>query len=701
MSYQVLARKWRPQKFSEVVGQDHIGRTLKNAIMQNRIGHAYLFIGSRGIGKTTTARIFAKALNCTHNVDGEPCCKCENCKEVADGTSLDVIEIDGASHNKVEDIREIRDNVQYAPVKSKYKIYIIDEVHMLTTAAWNALLKTLEEPPEHVKFLFATTEPHKVLPTIISRCQRFDLRRIPVPLIAKCLRGIADGEHINVEETALTAIARAANGGMRDAQSIFDQMISFCGGTDPSSRPITEQNVIEVFGLASSEELRQIAVAIFANDLDGVMTVMQNLADSGLDLERLFEDLIYFVRNLMIAVSCHDSKRFLEVSEMEYNEMMRMGQSLDPQLIQRVLQGLVTQEWAFRSALNKRVFLEVVLARVMREAHSVQINEVIQHLNVISGLLPKEKMPAPRPPFVVKNNAKAVLTASNIEELSTPEEVVPKEDTPEAEVPEDEVSEPEVSEEDTPEEEVSEPEVSEEDTPEEEVSEPEVSEEDTPEDEVLEPEVSEEDTPEEEVAEPEASEEDTPEEEVSEAEVSEEDTLEEEVSEPEVSEEDTLEEEESDCESELGERFVVSEFSSAKDCQKALIEELKKRGEIGVKLAEIVSGLAPQDCANHVLTLYYDKKEITEWNLRALKDTDNSKMIQNAFRSLIDLGAVVIKRNPFVEKEEHPGFRHVIGDEQNALQDYPLVKTFNRLMNTKIVDVVVREDPKAPQNISE
>ena len=230
MAYQVLARKWRPQTFAEVVGQEHIARTLKNAIQAQRIGHAYLFVGSRGIGKTTSARIFAKALNCTDLQNGEPCCKCENCREIAAGNSLDVLEIDGASHNGVDDMRAIRDQVQYPPTKCKYKIYIIDEVHMLSAGAWNALLKTLEEPPPYVKFLFATTEPHKVLPTIISRCQRFDLRRIPVPLIADRLRQIADAEKIYVEDSALAAIARAADGGMRDAQSIFDQMIAFCGG---------------------------------------------------------------------------------------------------------------------------------------------------------------------------------------------------------------------------------------------------------------------------------------------------------------------------------------------------------------------------------------------------------------------------------------------------------------------------------------
>ena len=331
MAYQVLARKWRPQRFSEVVGQEHITKTLINAIVNNRIGHAYLFVGSRGIGKTTTARIFAKALNCPNNHDGEPCCQCESCLEIAKGNSMDVIEIDGASHNKAEDIRDLRENVQYAPAHGRYKIYIIDEVHMLSTAAWNALLKTLEEPPPHVKFLFATTEPHKVLPTIISRCQRFDLKRIPVPLIVHRLRQISDAENLHVDDAALGAIARAADGGMRDAQSIFDQMIAFCGGFSEDER-ITENDVIDVFGLASGFELREIAAAIFQNDLNGALRIVQKLSDTGRDLERLYGDLIGFVRNIMIASLCSNSGDILEVSESELSDLTAIAKAVDPQI---------------------------------------------------------------------------------------------------------------------------------------------------------------------------------------------------------------------------------------------------------------------------------------------------------------------------------------------------------------------------------
>ena len=399
MAYQVLARKWRPQKFADVVGQEHISRTLRNAIVQNRIGHAYLFVGSRGIGKKTSARIFAKALNCEHPQDGEPCCECQSCREIAEGNSLDVIEIDGASHNKVEDIRDIRDNCQFAPVHGRFKIYIIDEVHMLTNQAWNALLKTLEEPPAHVKFLFATTEPHKILPTIISRCQRFDLKRISVPLIAQRLRQIADGEHVHVEESALTAIARAADGGMRDAQSIFDQIIAFCGGLT-EAETIREQDVIDVFGLASGVELREIAAGIFTNDINRAMVVLQALADSGRDLERLFGDLINYVRNIMVACMTKDPGRILEVSETELADLCAIGKALDAKLVQRVLQGLIENERNFQTALNKRIYFEAVLARVMLDAHSVQLDDVMRQLAVLNGALPQLQTPVERPnPF--------------------------------------------------------------------------------------------------------------------------------------------------------------------------------------------------------------------------------------------------------------------------------------------------------------
>ncbi len=245
--YQVLARKWRPQQFADVVGQEHVTTTLKNAIEQNRLAHAYLFVGPRGIGKTSTARIFAKALNCVKGPTATPCDKCDNCLEITEGRSLDVLEIDGASNNGVEQVRELRDTVRYAPARGKFKIYIIDEVHMLTTQAFNALLKTLEEPPAHVKFIFATTEPQKVLPTILSRCQRFDLRRIPANLIVKHLKEISKKEKVAIDDEALAAIARGAEGGLRDAESTLDQLIAFCGNK------IAEADVLSVFGLVAHD----------------------------------------------------------------------------------------------------------------------------------------------------------------------------------------------------------------------------------------------------------------------------------------------------------------------------------------------------------------------------------------------------------------------------------------------------------------
>jgi DNA polymerase III subunit gamma/tau len=229
VSYQVFARKYRPQVFDDVLGQDHVVQTLKNAIEQRRLAHAYLFVGPRGTGKTSTARILAKGLNCVKGPTPNPCGVCDSCREIAQGISLDVLEIDGASNNSVDQIRELRDNVRFAPIRGRYKLYIIDEVHMLSTQAFNALLKTLEEPPEHVIFVFATTEVHKVLPTILSRCQRFDLRRIPTQVIARHLAFIAEQENVRLSHAAAEAIAVAADGGLRDAESMLDQLVAFCG----------------------------------------------------------------------------------------------------------------------------------------------------------------------------------------------------------------------------------------------------------------------------------------------------------------------------------------------------------------------------------------------------------------------------------------------------------------------------------------
>src|SRR3954462_12495707 len=258
MSYQVIARKYRPQRFSDVVGQEHVTQTLSNAIVSSRIAHAYLFCGPRGTGKTTIARIFAKCLNCTGGPKVEFADDDSRCQEITEGRSIDVLEIDGASNRGIDEIRELRETVKYVPASSKYKIYIIDEVHMLTKEAFNALLKTLEEPPEHVKFMFATTEPEKVLPTILSRCQRFDLRRIPAKLIVEHLSYIAKKEGVKIDDAALHAIARGSDGGMRDAESTLDQLISFCGNE------IAEADVLSMFGLTAQSQIYSLAKEILA-----------------------------------------------------------------------------------------------------------------------------------------------------------------------------------------------------------------------------------------------------------------------------------------------------------------------------------------------------------------------------------------------------------------------------------------------------
>src|SRR5437763_13343425 len=262
MSYQVIARKYRPQRFDDVVGQEHVTQTLSNAIEQKRIAHAYLFCGPRGTGKTTIARIFAKCLNCTGGPKADFDDNDSRCREIAEGRSLDVLEIDGASNNGVEQVRELRETCKYAPANSRFKIYIIDEVHMLSTAAINALLKTLENPPEHVKFMFATTDPEKVLPTILSRCQRFDLRRIPSALITKHLADIAKKEKVTIDQAALYAIARGAEGAMRDAESTLDQLISFCGDK------IEEADVLSMFGLTAQSHLLELAQCVLTGEVE-------------------------------------------------------------------------------------------------------------------------------------------------------------------------------------------------------------------------------------------------------------------------------------------------------------------------------------------------------------------------------------------------------------------------------------------------
>ncbi|MDB6053333.1 MAG: dnax nterm: dna polymerase iii subunit gamma and tau [Verrucomicrobiales bacterium] len=340
MSYQVIARKYRPQKFSDVVGQEHVTQTLSNAIEQKRIAHAFLFVGPRGTGKTTLARIFAKCLNCTDGPKSDISDEDPKCKEIADGRSLDVLEIDGASNRGIDEIRDLRDTVKYAPASSRYKIYIIDEVHMLTKEAFNALLKTLEEPPAHVKFMFATTEPEKVLPTILSRCQRFDLRRIPINLIIKHLSFIAGKENVKIDEAALFAIARGAEGGMRDAESTLDQLISFCGVE------IREEDVLSMFGLTARGQITSLCESILEGVVETSLRQLNELSRQGKDLGRLLSDLLSHFRNTLLYKVTKGDLTLLEVTESESSILAAHAALCSEQTLTRIMEVFFGSGWA-------------------------------------------------------------------------------------------------------------------------------------------------------------------------------------------------------------------------------------------------------------------------------------------------------------------------------------------------------------------
>jgi DNA polymerase-3 subunit gamma/tau len=379
VAYQVIARKYRPQRFADVVGQEHVTETLANAIKLNRIAHAYLFCGPRGTGKTTIARIFAKCLNATGGPKVDFDDKDFHAQEITEGRSLDVLEIDGASNNGVEQVRELRETCKYAPANSQFKIYIIDEVHMLSTAAFNALLKTLEEPPAHVKFMFATTDPEKVLPTILSRCQRFDLRRIPSALITKHLAEIAKKEKVKIEEAALHAIARGADGGMRDAESTLDQLISFCGDK------IEEADVLSMFGLAAESQILNLSKAVLAGEIQTALAELNQLAQGGKDLGRLLSDLLNHFRNLLIYQISRGDLNLLEVSEAEIVALKEQSSGANSEILMRILDTFAWAELNLRDAASKKIFLEVALLKAIEARNTVSIDSVLKQLNQLRG----------------------------------------------------------------------------------------------------------------------------------------------------------------------------------------------------------------------------------------------------------------------------------------------------------------------------
>ncbi|MGA8657892.1 MAG: DNA polymerase III subunit gamma/tau [Chthoniobacterales bacterium] len=382
VSYQVFARKYRPQVFDDVLGQDHVIQTLKNAIVQNRLAHAYLFVGPRGTGKTSTARILAKALNCQYGPTVNPCGKCDSCREISQGISFDVLEIDGASNNSVDQIRELRENVRFAPVRGRYKIYIIDEVHMLTQQAFNALLKTLEEPPSHVIFVFATTEPNRVLPTILSRCQRFDLRRIPTRTIAKHLQFIAQQEGVTLTTAAMEAIAVAADGGLRDAESMLDQLVAFCGNQ------IGESEVLNVFGLTSERVVADLTRAVLFGRASEALSIIHQQSEAGKDLIKLLADLLGFLRNLLISKVDMDNLKE-ELGELTRDALEELRDKVGPEQLLRLIEELSAVEPTIKWTSNKKLQLEIGIIRAIQSLREVGLDRVLAALeNLRSGKSP-------------------------------------------------------------------------------------------------------------------------------------------------------------------------------------------------------------------------------------------------------------------------------------------------------------------------
>jgi len=376
MSYQVTARKWRPMIFDDVVGQSHVTNTLRNAIASNRVAHAYIFSGTRGCGKTTTARILARALNCLSPVDQNPDNTCEVCKEIIEGRGLDVIEIDGASNRGVDEIRNLRDSVRYTPTHGKYKIYVIDEVHMLTKEAFNALLKTLEEPPTHVVFIFATTEVHKVPMTILSRCQRFDFRRIAVEEIVQTLTTIANAENITIENEALMVIAKRADGSLRDAQSIFDQVQSFCGSE------IKTTELLKAFNVVDQEIYFRVSDFLKSHDTQSAIQLIDEVIKSGYDLREFVAGLTEHLRNLLIVHST-ESTQLIEVSENYKKRYEKEANQFSEQDILRYLKQTNELDQALRWAAQPRYRLEAGLIQMTKMEGSVQIGELLQQIELL------------------------------------------------------------------------------------------------------------------------------------------------------------------------------------------------------------------------------------------------------------------------------------------------------------------------------
>ena len=384
MSYTALYRKFRPGGFEDVKGQDHIVQTLKNQIKAERIGHAYLFCGTRGTGKTSVAKIFAKAVNCEHPVDGSPCGQCAMCQKIAEGTSMNVIEIDAASNNGVDNIREIREEVAYRPTEGKYKVYIIDEVHMLSIGAFNALLKTLEEPPEYVIFILATTEVHKIPITILSRCQRYDFKRITIDTIAARMSQLMETEHVEVEEKAIRYIAKAADGSMRDALSLLDQCIAFYLG-----QKLKYDDVLEVLGAVDTDIFSRMLRQVMARDVAGVLQTVEELVMQGRELTQLVADFTWYLRNLLLVKSSDNMEDVLDVSTENLIQLKEEAKMIESDMLFRYIRIFSDLSNQIKYATQKRVLLEVTLIKLCTPAMETTQDSLLDRIRAVEEKVEK------------------------------------------------------------------------------------------------------------------------------------------------------------------------------------------------------------------------------------------------------------------------------------------------------------------------
>ena len=396
MAYLVLARKWRPQNFTDLIGQEHVSQTLANAIRSGRIHHAFLFTGARGVGKTSAARILAKALNCDEGLSDQPCGSCSSCTEITAGQGLDVIEIDGASNTGVDDVRELRENIRYLPNRSRFKIFIIDEVHMLSTNAFNALLKTLEEPPEHAKFIFATTEPHKIPITILSRCQRFDFRKIPLVRVASRMREISDAEQLTISDHSLSLVARQGEGSMRDALSTLDQVIAFSG------EQVDDEAVQTLLGMVDRRLLLDTVEAVLQRDSRRVLDAVRRVDQLGLALRRFTQDLLEMFRGMVICKVVEDPAELLDLVGEELKELKASAEEVSLDDLQRIVTLLMKTQTELVNSSFPLLTLEMSLVRLATLAPTQDLAKLISHIESLekrlgSTPLPKAQHPVQRP----------------------------------------------------------------------------------------------------------------------------------------------------------------------------------------------------------------------------------------------------------------------------------------------------------------